>query len=80
MMLRRTLLVGLLLMPLAARADCGCGPKANPNFMAAKLYERALLTDDREKKIELLRQVLTLEPQHEGALALLAELGVDPAT
>lgn len=79
-MFRRTLLVSLLVLPLAARADCGCGPKGNPNFMAAKLYQRALLAENREEKIDLLRQVLTLEPHHEGALAMLAELGVDPAT
>ena len=81
-MYRRTLLLVLIAFPFAAKAgpdSCGCGPKDNPEFRAQMTYNRALLTEDRQRKINLLREVLRIKPDHAGAIKLLQELGVDPA-
>ncbi len=75
------LLAGLGAWPLLARAeeraeeeDCGCSPaKSDSSGRANRLYQRALKTEDPQRRQRLLELALKIDPQHQGAKAALAE-------
>ena len=70
------LLAATALPALAEEGEsCGCGgPKSSAKGRAAHLYAMALAAKDPEKRKRLAEAVLRLEPDHEGALKLLAAL------